>query len=76
MFKRSWVRNLAPYTGSTFFTLIFCKNGIVCLKSLKINEKDAGVGPFFTNLNSYYLRQRTLTIPRGKGDSMTGLQFD
>ena len=29
-----------------FFTLICCKNCIVCLKRPKINEKDAGVGPF------------------------------
>ena len=31
----------------TFFTLIGCKNCIdVCLKRQKINEKEAGVGPF------------------------------
>ena len=30
-----------------FFTLICCKNCIVCLKRLKVNEKEAGVGPFF-----------------------------
>ena len=30
----------------TFFTLFCCKNCIVCLKRLKINEKEAGVGPF------------------------------
>ena len=29
-----------------FFPLICCNNGIVCLKRLKINEKDVGVGPF------------------------------
>ena len=29
-----------------FFTLICCKNCIVCLKRPKINEKEAGVGPF------------------------------
>ena len=29
-----------------FFTLICCKNCIVCLKGLKINEREAGVGPF------------------------------
>ena len=29
-----------------FFTLICCKNCIVCLKRLKINKKEAGVGPF------------------------------
>ena len=26
----------------TFFALICCKNGIVCLKRPKINEKEAG----------------------------------
>ena len=29
-----------------FFTYICCKNCNVCLKRLKINEKEAGVGPF------------------------------
>ena len=33
----------------TFFTLICCKNCIVCLKGLKVNKKDAGVGPFKKN---------------------------
>ena len=28
------------------FTLICCKNCIACLKRQKINEKEAGVGPF------------------------------
>ena len=32
-----------------FFTLICCKNCIVCLKRPKINEKEAGVGPFKKN---------------------------
>ena len=42
-FQRSWVWNLAPDTGWTwhFFTLICCKNCIVCLKRPKINEKEA-----------------------------------
>ena len=30
-----------------FFTFICCKNCNVCLKRPKINEKEAGVGPFF-----------------------------
>ena len=30
-----------------FFTYICCKNCNVCLKRSKINEKEAGVGPFF-----------------------------
>ena len=34
-------------TDMTFFTLICCKNCIVCFKRPKINEKEAFVGPFF-----------------------------
>ena len=34
-----------------FFTLICCKNCTVCLKRLKVNEKEAGVGPFFFKKN-------------------------
>ena len=30
-----------------FFTYVCCKNCFVCLKSTKINEKEARVGPFF-----------------------------
>ena len=37
-----------------FFTLICCKNCIVCLKRQKINEKEAGVGPFLKN--SYFVQ--------------------
>ena len=49
-FQRSWVRIPAPDTGWTFFTLICCKNCIVCLKRPKINEKkEAEVGPFKKN---------------------------
>ena len=33
-----------------FFTFICCKNCIVCLKRPKINEKEAGVGPFLKNI--------------------------
>ena len=54
MIERSWVRILVLYTGLelTFFTLICCKNCIdVCLKRPKINEKEAGVGPFLNNFN-------------------------
>ena len=47
MFDRLWVRIPEPYTGWTFFTLICCKNYIVCLKRPKINVKEAGVGPIF-----------------------------
>ena len=48
MFRRWWVRIPAPYTGWTFFSNIFVvKMCNVCLKRPKINEKEAGVGPFF-----------------------------
>ena len=50
MLQRAWVRILDQYTVWTFwhfFTLIFCKNCIVCLKRQKINEKEDRVGPFF-----------------------------
>ena len=47
MFERSWVCIPAPYTGGYVFTYICCKNCNVCLKRSKINEKEAGVGPFF-----------------------------
>ena len=43
MFKRSWVWIPAPYTGWKFFTLICCKNWIVCLKRPKINKKRPGL---------------------------------
>ena len=35
--------------GHDIFTLICCKNCIVCLKRTKINEKEAVVGTFFKN---------------------------
>ena len=46
MFETSWVVISVLYTGWNFFTLICC---IVCLKRPKINEKEAGVGPFKKN---------------------------
>ena len=38
----SWHRIL----DGNFFTYNCCKNCYVCLKRQKINEKEAGVGPF------------------------------
>ena len=38
-----------------FFTFICCKNCIVCLKRPKINEKEAGVGPFLRNNFLFFL---------------------
>ena len=35
-----------------FFTYICCKICNVCLKRLKINEKEAGVGPFLKKVIS------------------------
>ena len=46
------------YTGWTFFALICCKNCIVCLKRPKINEKEAGVGPFKKNKPKGTLKER------------------
>ena len=40
-----------------FFTLICCKNCIVCLIRLKINEKEARVGPFFKKVFLYFPRR-------------------
>ena len=36
-----------------FFTYICCKNCNVCLKRSKINEKEAGVGPFLKKLEDH-----------------------
>ena len=44
-----WVRIPATYTGY-FFHFNFLLNCIVCLIRPKINEKEAGVGPFFKNV--------------------------
>ena len=86
-FQRSWVRIPARYTGWTwnFFTLICCKNCIdVCLKRPKINEKEAGVGPFFKKqqeLPSYRWGSRyssvdpTILLPRVPYQSTTSKLF-
>ena len=47
MFKRSWARIPALLLDGHFFTLICFENCIFCLKGPKINEKEAGVCPFF-----------------------------
>ena len=47
MFWRSWVRIPAPF----FPHLFVVKIRIVCLKRPKINEKEAGVGPFLKKNN-------------------------
>ena len=46
-FQRLWVQIPALNAGWTFFTFNCCNNcDDVCLKRPKINEKEAGVGPF------------------------------
>ena len=58
----SRVRIPAPYAGWTFFTLICYKNcNNVCLKKPKINEKEAGVGPFIKK--HCICRTRTCEMP-------------
>ena len=42
-----WNPGTGYWMDMTFFTLICCKNCIVCLKRPKIKEKEAGVRPFF-----------------------------
>ena len=50
MFKPSWVRIPAQDTGWTFFHIDL----FVCLKRLKINEKEAGDGPFKKHKNKKF----------------------
>ena len=62
----------------TFFKLICCKNCIVCLKRLKINSKEAGVGPFsifFVNLYfcSKYVSNSFIPEAEGSNPSVTNL---
>ena len=64
-FQRSWVRFPALYTGWTFLTFICCKNCKVCLKRPKINEKEAGVGPFKKHIRMVTLGEKS----RGKVQS-------
>ena len=40
-------RGFVNWMDMIFLRLICCKKCIVCLKRPKINEKEAGVGPFF-----------------------------
>ena len=49
MFRRSWVRIPALYTGwsSKFFTYICCKNCNCLLEKDENNEKEAEFGPYF-----------------------------
>ena len=56
MFERLWVQIPAQHTRWTWhsFTLICSKKIIVCLKRPKINEKEAGVGPFLKNCFKFW----------------------
>ena len=58
MFKRLWVGIPALYTGWTFFTLICCKNCIVCLKKTENKLKRPGLA---------HLKKRLLKFPGDPG---------
>ena len=45
-FKGCWFKSQHCILDGHFFTLICCKNRNVCLRRPKINEKEAGDGPF------------------------------
>ena len=45
MFRTSWVRFLALYTGWTIFHVYLMYNCNVCLKRPKLNKKEARIGP-------------------------------
>ena len=52
MFERLWIQIPAPvcWMDMTFFYIdYFVKIVLFCLKKLKINYKEAGVGPFKKN---------------------------
>ena len=60
-----------------FFTLICCKNCIVCLKRPKINEKEAGVGPFFLKkavrlINKHFNNEQRGLISKPKCNTSDG----
>ena len=46
----------------TFFTLICCKNCIVCLKRPKINKKEAGIGSFKKIWKVYLVFGQTMNL--------------
>ena len=45
-----------------FFTLISCKKLLVCLKRPKINEKEAGVGPFLKKVHLLHFGHDLFTM--------------
>ena len=72
VFKRSWVRIPVLYTGWTFFHI---KLYLCLVKSPKINEKEAGDGPFkklVTTASKFYNIDPTLYLSlKGCGDRFT-----
>ena len=56
MFERLWVRIPVPYTGWKFFTLMCCKNYIVCLKRRK-KRKEAENNIRFDDKNSFRIAE-------------------
>ena len=59
--------------GHDIFTLICCKNCIVCLKRPKINKKGAGVGPFFEK--KYQLARASTSTKSGAELSSEHLSY-
>ena len=39
-----------------FFTYLFVVKFVMCVKKTKINEKEAGVGPYFNKIESRWAR--------------------
>ena len=57
-------REVVGSNHGTIFWLVCCKGCIdVCLKRPKINEKEAGVGPFLKNNCYYILRYKNNDLP-------------
>ena len=60
-----------------FFTCICCKNcNDICLKRPKINEKEAGVGPFFKKNVQQEMRDSVQCLICGKLESfLAGINY-
>ena len=55
-----------------FFTYIYCKNCSVCLKRPKINEKEAGMGPFLRKLFILYVGEDVRPNPQVVSEDSSG----
>ena len=72
-----WVRISAPNNSRlTFFTLICCKNGFVCLKRPKINEKRPRMAHLKNKMNNFrwmilYLCKCLSYVPHNRRGSLS-----